>query len=254
MEYYSNNDWRDYIRSRNELMHYGTPKHSGRYPWGSGEEPYHHGADSPRKRYKERKADIKKAWKDRRRELNDEVYEKEKAIDSHYKRGETLSKEHINEQNKNAMEYAKKWDDARNKYKTDLKSAKEQYRNEKKQEKDSIKRDKEIDSLSKDMKTQWYKAYNDAAVVFNKELESINAKFESGVEDPDYLKAVDKAWRKAYSDALDDRYKKSADRLGVGDQYEKMKDAAPAMSNYSDMLDELQKQKAWDEYKKKSNI
>ena len=26
----------------NELLHYGTPRHSGRYPWGSGEEPYQH--------------------------------------------------------------------------------------------------------------------------------------------------------------------------------------------------------------------
>lgn len=25
-----------------ELMHYGTPRHSGRYPWGSGENPYQH--------------------------------------------------------------------------------------------------------------------------------------------------------------------------------------------------------------------
>ena len=25
-----------------ELMHYGTKRHSGRYPWGSGEEPYQH--------------------------------------------------------------------------------------------------------------------------------------------------------------------------------------------------------------------
>ena len=23
-----------------ELQHYGTPRHSGRYPWGSGENPY----------------------------------------------------------------------------------------------------------------------------------------------------------------------------------------------------------------------
>ena len=22
------------------LMHYGTPRHSGRYPWGSGDDPY----------------------------------------------------------------------------------------------------------------------------------------------------------------------------------------------------------------------
>ncbi len=26
----------------NELKHYGTPRHSGRYPWGSGGEPYQH--------------------------------------------------------------------------------------------------------------------------------------------------------------------------------------------------------------------
>lgn len=27
------------------LMHYGTPRHSGRYPWGSGEDPYQHESD-----------------------------------------------------------------------------------------------------------------------------------------------------------------------------------------------------------------
>ena len=27
------------------LMHYGTPRHSGRYPWGSGEDPYQHTMD-----------------------------------------------------------------------------------------------------------------------------------------------------------------------------------------------------------------
>lgn len=27
------------------LMHYGTPRHSGRYPWGSGENPYQHEGD-----------------------------------------------------------------------------------------------------------------------------------------------------------------------------------------------------------------
>ncbi|MCD7853307.1 MAG: hypothetical protein LUG15_04930, partial [Oscillospiraceae bacterium] len=25
--------------------HYGTPRHSGRYPWGSGENPYQHEGD-----------------------------------------------------------------------------------------------------------------------------------------------------------------------------------------------------------------
>ena len=28
-----------------EVFHYGTPRHSGRYPWGSGEEPYQHSKD-----------------------------------------------------------------------------------------------------------------------------------------------------------------------------------------------------------------
>ena len=28
-----------------ELMHYGMPRRSGRYPWGSGDEPYQHGRD-----------------------------------------------------------------------------------------------------------------------------------------------------------------------------------------------------------------
>lgn len=27
---------------QNELVHYGTPRHSGRYPWGSGDNPYQH--------------------------------------------------------------------------------------------------------------------------------------------------------------------------------------------------------------------
>lgn len=34
-------DWNDYDDSE-YLTHYGTPRHSGRYPWGSGENPYQH--------------------------------------------------------------------------------------------------------------------------------------------------------------------------------------------------------------------
>ena len=29
----------------NILEHYGTKRHSGRYPWGSGENPYQHSGD-----------------------------------------------------------------------------------------------------------------------------------------------------------------------------------------------------------------
>lgn len=30
------------LEDNGELYHYGTPRHSGRYPWGSGEDPYQH--------------------------------------------------------------------------------------------------------------------------------------------------------------------------------------------------------------------
>ena len=32
-----------------ELYHYGQPRRSGRYKWGSGKDPYHHGASVPRR-------------------------------------------------------------------------------------------------------------------------------------------------------------------------------------------------------------
>lgn len=41
-----------------ELMHYGTKRHSGRYPWGSGETPYQHSGD-----FKSRVDELKKAGK-----------------------------------------------------------------------------------------------------------------------------------------------------------------------------------------------
>ena len=33
------------LEEMQELMHYGMPRRSGRYPWGSGEDPYQHGRD-----------------------------------------------------------------------------------------------------------------------------------------------------------------------------------------------------------------
>lgn len=47
------------------LEHYGVPKRSGRYPWGSGENPYHHGASSPFGRLKASR-DAKKLAKKRK--------------------------------------------------------------------------------------------------------------------------------------------------------------------------------------------
>ena len=51
----------DGLISKEELAHYGTPMHSGRYPWGSGENPYHHGASSPFGRLKKRREEKKAA-------------------------------------------------------------------------------------------------------------------------------------------------------------------------------------------------
>ena len=54
------------IDTQDELLHYGTPRHSGRYPWGSGDEPYQRNKGFM-SRYKELKdsgmteADIAKA-------------------------------------------------------------------------------------------------------------------------------------------------------------------------------------------------
>ena len=51
----------DGLVSDDELQHYGVAKRSGRYPWGSGENPYHHGASSPFGRIRERRLEKKKA-------------------------------------------------------------------------------------------------------------------------------------------------------------------------------------------------
>lgn len=63
MDYYGNNDWRDYI------AHYGTPRHSGRYPWGSGKNPRQGTRDYYRKTfnalYKSKSANLDKWGKDK---------------------------------------------------------------------------------------------------------------------------------------------------------------------------------------------
>ena len=33
------------VLESDSLAHYGMPRRSGRYPWGSGEDPYQHGRD-----------------------------------------------------------------------------------------------------------------------------------------------------------------------------------------------------------------
>lgn len=46
----------------NELYHYGILRRSGRYKWGSGKNPYHHGQDAPKGFFRrKKKEDSKKA-------------------------------------------------------------------------------------------------------------------------------------------------------------------------------------------------
>lgn len=50
------------LDNENELYHFGTPRHSGRYPWGSGERPYQGDGMS--------RAERKEARKERVRQKN----------------------------------------------------------------------------------------------------------------------------------------------------------------------------------------
>lgn len=75
----------DGLISGEELEHYGIPRKSGRYPWGSGENPYHHGASSPFGRLRERRLEKKKAAaktaqleKARQAKIDKAEYEKKK--------------------------------------------------------------------------------------------------------------------------------------------------------------------------------
>lgn len=88
--------------SKDDLQHEGKPKRSGRYPWGSGEDPYHHGADAPGggkkrksntsseskgsliKRYKDHKEKIKKAKQEEAERISREEHErlKQEAMNS----------------------------------------------------------------------------------------------------------------------------------------------------------------------------
>ncbi len=45
----------DFTNDKKHLAHYGTPKHSGRYPWGSGDNPYQSGSE-----FSQRIADLKR--------------------------------------------------------------------------------------------------------------------------------------------------------------------------------------------------
>ena len=51
------------------LMHYGMPRRSGRYPWGSGDDPYQHGRD-----FLSRVEELKKqGWKETPENIQKEI-------------------------------------------------------------------------------------------------------------------------------------------------------------------------------------
>lgn len=78
------------LTQNDELMHYGTPRHSGRYPWGSGDRPHQHDRDAKKiARMKAREAHV--AEKDQK-VLNKKnramaaIDSKQKEIDDRYKK------------------------------------------------------------------------------------------------------------------------------------------------------------------------
>lgn len=69
-----------------ELYHYGVPRRSGRYKWGSGKNPYHHGVSSPRALKKAYKSERKTIWKqsDQYLKENRKDYKEGKKVDKLY--------------------------------------------------------------------------------------------------------------------------------------------------------------------------
>lgn len=73
----------------NELLHYGTPRHSGRYPWGSGEDPHQHGSKDFLGRIEELK---KQGWSETPENIKKEFgitttqYRQQKAIANNERR------------------------------------------------------------------------------------------------------------------------------------------------------------------------
>lgn len=57
-----------YIKTSNELYHYGMPRRSGRYPYGSGERPYQGDNDTVKRRASDMKTEDLRAYNTRRKE------------------------------------------------------------------------------------------------------------------------------------------------------------------------------------------
>ena len=79
------------------LMHYGMPRRSGRYPWGSGKDPYQHGSsdflsrveEMKKQGFKETAEDIKKYFG---KDMTLEQYRNEKAWANYQRKMDTLDK------------------------------------------------------------------------------------------------------------------------------------------------------------------
>ena len=78
-----------------ELYHYGMPRRSGRYKWGSGKNPFHHGADAAfRKAKADYKANKKAINKGHRKSLrNVKDYRKVDSMVKNYKDARRTNKE-----------------------------------------------------------------------------------------------------------------------------------------------------------------
>ena len=79
------------------LMHYGMPRRSGRYPWGSGKDPYQHGSsdflsrveDMKKQRFKDNAEDIKKYFGEK---MTLEEYRQEKTWANYQRKMDMLDR------------------------------------------------------------------------------------------------------------------------------------------------------------------
>ena len=115
----------------------------------------------------------------------------------------------------------------------------------KQEEKATKAKEKANKDFEKDLNRNWWKANNDAAKVFNKEIKTLNEKYkdtdfgEAGSKQREkYIREVDALWKQRYGEALDKRFGSKASSAGREADW---KNYVTNYNVYSDALDEYKR-------------
>lgn len=115
------------ITWNDELYHYGMPRRSGRYKWGSGKNPFHHGSDGGRKKHNVKSLNPSVMMARRRNMKVDKSFDewkkgaaaRDKAIASGKKRNELKI---AYQKNPSDKDLKKQYKEANTQYKKDLRA------------------------------------------------------------------------------------------------------------------------------------